>query len=70
MRNRILGAIAVLWGAFILVGRLAAVPPVDVAAPGAYKAGQVAGLIFAAFLIVVGLFYLIKGGGSERTRSS
>ena len=56
MRNRLLGAVA---------ARLAADRPVD--ASGAYKAGQMAGLIFAALLIVVGLFYLIKGGGSART---
>jgi hypothetical protein len=67
MRNRILGVIAVLWGAFILVGRLAAYRAVD--EPGAYAAGQVAGLVFAGLLLVVGLFYLIKGGGSARTRS-
>jgi hypothetical protein len=68
MRNRILGALAVLWGGFILAGRLAAAPAVDGAS--AYKAGHVAGLIFAALLIAVGLFYLLKGGGSARTRSS
>ena len=67
MRNRIVGAIAVLWAGLILVGRLGADHPVD--APGAYTAGHIAGLIFAALLLVVGLFYLIKGGRSARTRS-
>jgi hypothetical protein len=68
MRNRILGAIGVLWGGFILMGRLTADRPVD--GPGAYAAGQIAGLVFAALLLAAGLFYLIKGGGSARTRSS
>ena len=68
MRNRILGAIGILWGGFILSARLAADRPVG--GPGAYTAGQVAGLVFAALLVVVGLFYLIKGGGSARPRSS
>jgi hypothetical protein len=66
MRNRILGAIGVLWGGFILLGRLTAVRSIE--GPGAYTAGHIAGLIFAALLLVVGLFYLIKGGGSARTR--
>lgn len=68
MRNRILGLIGVIWGGFILFGRLTADRAVEV--PGAYAAGQMAGLVFAAPLLVVGLFYLIKGGGSARTRSS
>jgi hypothetical protein len=68
MRNRILGAIGVLWGGLILLGRLVADRPVD--GPGAYGAGQTAGLIFAVLLFVVGLFYLIKGGGSARTKAS
>ena len=68
MRNRILGAIGVMWGGFVLVGRLFADRPVD--GSGAYATGQAAGLIFAILLFVVGLFYLIKGGGSARTRSS
>jgi hypothetical protein len=69
MRNRILGAIGVLWGGFILLGRVVANhPPVD--GPSTYAAGQMAGLIFAGLLLVVGLFYLIRGGGSARTRSS
>ena len=68
MRNRILGAIGVLWGGFVLMGRLTVDHPVDGA--GAYAAGQTAALIFAVLLLVVGLFYLIKGGGSARTRSS
>jgi hypothetical protein len=68
MRNRILGAIGVVWGGLILLGRAVSDGPVD--RPAAYAAGQMAGLIFAALLLVVGLFYLIKGGGSARTRSS
>lgn len=68
MRNRIFGAIGVLWGGLILLGRVASDRPVDGSA--AYAAGQMAGLIFAGLLVVVGLFYVIRGGGSARTRSS
>ena len=66
MRNRILGAIAVVWGGFILVGRLAADRALDGAGAGAYAAGHMAGVVFAVLLLVVGLFYLIKGGRSAR----
>jgi len=68
MRNRIFGAIGVVWGGLLLLGRLASDRPGD--GPAAYTAGQTAALIFAPLLLVVGFFYLITGGGSARTRSS
>ena len=66
MRNRVLGAIGVLWGGAILVGRLASGSPVEGA--GTYGAGQAAGLVFAALLLIVGLYYLVRGSGSARPK--
>ena len=68
MRNRILGAIGVVWGGLILLGRLASGGPVD--GTGAYGGGQMIGLVFAVLLLLVGLYYLIRGGGSARPKSS
>lgn len=68
MRNRILGAIGVLWGGLILLGRLSAGRAVDRA--GAYGAGQTVALVFAVLMLLVGLYYLVRGGGSARPRSS
>ena len=68
MRNRILGAIGVLWGGLILLGRFGGGRPVD--GTGAYAGGQMIGLAFAVLLLVVGLYYLIRGGGSARPKSS
>ena len=64
MRNRILGAIGVVWGGLILLRRLTSGPPVD--GNGPYASGQMIGLVFAALLVLVGLYYLVKGGGSAR----
>ena len=63
MRNRVLGGIGVLWGGLILLGRLSE------GGAGAYGAGQVVGLVFAVLLLVVGLYYLVRGGGSARPKS-
>jgi len=67
MRNRIFGAIGVLWGGLILLGRVASDRHLD--GPAAYAAGQMAGLIFAALLVVVGLFYVIRGGGISKNKT-
>ena len=60
MRNRILGAIGVIWGGAMLVSALLRARPEG---SGAYGAGQGAGLVFAVLLVVVGGFYLLKGSG-------
>lgn len=57
-RNRILGAIGFIWGAGVLISRVAGS---EGAAEGAYATGQSAGLIFGALLAVVGLYYLVRG---------
>jgi len=58
MRNRILGAIGVLWGAAILMRSYLAGGPFG---SGAFLAGQIAALLFAALLVLVGAYYLVKG---------
>ena len=67
MRNRVLGAIGVIWGGLILLGRLASGGADDGA--GAYGAGRAVGLVFAVLLLVVGLYYLVRGGGSAGAKS-
>lgn len=63
MWARILGAIGVLWGGAILVVGLMKGGP---RGEGAYAAGQVGGLVFGGLLFVVGLYYLVKGGGPSK----
>ena len=67
MRNRILGAIGVIWGGLILLGRLIGGGPEDGA--GAYAAGQMTGVVFGVLLLVVGLYYLTRSNGSSRAKS-
>jgi len=62
MRNRIFGGIGVIWGGAILVYSLMKGVPQG---QGAYAAGQTGGMIFGGLLFVVGVYYLIKGGGSS-----
>ena len=59
MRNRILGAIGVLWGGGILVSAFLRDAPV--AGSEAYAAGHSAGLVFGALLFIVGGYYLFRG---------
>ena len=64
MRNRIFGAIGVIWGGAILISRLLKGSMVE--GSGAYAGGQLVSLIFAVLLFGVGLYYLIKGGGKPK----
>ena len=59
MRNRIFGAIGVVWGGAVLVSMFLKGGPKGA---GAYGAGQVGGLVFGGLLFVVGLYFLVKGG--------
>jgi hypothetical protein len=58
VRNRILGAIAVLWGAGLILFKLLGSDQTQ--AKGAYSAGQTGGLVFGGLLLAAGLYYLIK----------
>jgi len=66
MRNRVLGAIGVIWGGLILLGRLIGGDPEEGA--GAYAAGQMTGVVFGVLLLVVGLYYLTRSNGSSRAK--
>jgi hypothetical protein len=66
MRNRIFGGIGVIWGGAILIFSLIRGGPQG---EGAYKAGQMTGMIFGGILLIVGLYYLVKGGGSMKEDS-
>ena len=57
MRNRIFGAIGILWGGAIVVNWL-----LSGSAPAsqAYQAGQLGGMLFGALMFIVGLYYIFK----------
>jgi hypothetical protein len=59
MRNRIVGGIGVVWGGFILVSAIVRGGPQG---SGAYAAGQTGALVFAVLLVIIGGYYLLKGG--------
>jgi hypothetical protein len=59
MRNRIFGAIGVIWGGLMLVSAFLRGGPQG---SGSYAAGQNAALVFAVLLVLVGGYYLLKGG--------
>ena len=58
MRQRILGAIGVLWGGTLLTLHL--IRGARSPEGGAYAAGRSVALIFAALLFGVGLYYLLR----------
>ena len=57
MRNKISGAIGIVWGGLILANGF-----LSERAPGneAYESGQSAGLALGALLLFVGLYYFFK----------
>ena len=61
MRNRIFGAIGVLWGGYVILNRLKGdwTPQGD----GAYRTGQNLGFGMMVPMFAAGLYYLIKGDG-------
>jgi hypothetical protein len=63
MRNRIFGAIGVIWGGAVLVYSLTKGGPQG---QGAYAAGEIGAMIFGGVMFVVGLYYLIKGSGTSQ----
>jgi hypothetical protein len=61
LRNRIFGAIGVIWGGGMLYQGLTK----GVSGQGAYAAGQTAAYVLGALMLVVGGRYLLKGSGSR-----
>jgi heme A synthase len=62
MRNRILGAIGVLWGGMALLNWFRGDRSHGT---GAYAVGYSAGVIFGALLFLVGGYYLLTGGNAK-----
>jgi len=58
VRNRIVGAIGVLWGGGMLVSAFLRGGP---AGSGAYAAGQTGALVFACLLVLVGGVLPVQG---------
>ena len=56
---RIVGAIALVWGAFVVISFFLRQEPT---ASGAYGAGQYTGVVIGAFLFLAGLFAVVRGG--------
>jgi hypothetical protein len=59
MRNRMFGAIGIIWGGLMLVSAFLRGGPQG---SGSYAAGQTAALVFAVLLVLVGGYYVVKGG--------
>ncbi len=61
MRNRIFGAIGVLWGGAILFRWLTSGNPTG--GSSAYQAGQSGAVIFGALMFAVGMYYVLRKPG-------
>jgi hypothetical protein len=61
MRNRIFGAIGVIWGGYISFNNLSR--GMDPAPDANFRAGQYVGAALCALMFIVGLYYLIVGDG-------
>ena len=58
MRNKISGAIGVIWGSLILFNGLSS--PASEAGVSAYRAGQMIAMLFGVLLVVAGIYYFFK----------
>lgn len=68
MRNRIFGAIGVIWGGFILFNHFTSDAPTP-SGDAAFRLGQFLGLGLMVLMFGAGLYYLIKGdGGGPRKK--
>jgi hypothetical protein len=56
MRNKISGAIGVVWGSLILYNGLTS----HAEGSAAYQSGHAVALVFGAMLLVAGLYYFFK----------
>lgn len=57
MRNKISGAIGVIWGGLILLNGLASPAPTG---SEAYRNGHTGALVFGGLLVAAGLYYFFK----------
>jgi hypothetical protein len=58
LRNQVFGAIGVVWGGLILLRAFLVGLP---GGSGAYRHGHIAGLLFAALLVLVGGYFVLNG---------
>jgi hypothetical protein len=58
VRNKIFGAIGVLWGGGILFRWFTQGPSTSM--PSAYQSGEHAAMLFGLVMLVVGFYYLFK----------
>lgn len=63
MRNRIIGGIAAIWGAIVVISGLLRGGS---QAEGDYTTGQIRAMVFGALLFLIGMYYLIKGNARRR----
>ena len=69
MRNKVFGAIGVIWGSVALVHWLFSSQP---SMSGSYQAGYYGGAVFSGVMLVAGLYYFFKKpklGGKNRTET-
>jgi len=66
IKNRVLGAVGVLWGGAVLVHGLMKGGP---AGEGAYAQGQGTALVFGGLMFAVGLYYLFKRNNKSDAQS-
>ncbi len=66
MRNRIFGAIGVVWGGFVLAGVFQRGTPGG--GDAAYNFGYMIGVGFGLLMFAAGLYYLIRGDGTPKKK--
>jgi len=64
-RYRIIGAIALVWGAALLLTHLLGFRRIE--GSGAYASGQYAGLVFGGLLFAAGLYAVVVGGRKKKS---
>jgi hypothetical protein len=63
MRDKIFGAIGVIWGGAVLASAFLRSAP---AGSAAYAAGNAAGIAFGALLFIVGGYFLLRGSKKSK----
>lgn len=66
MRNRIFGALGVIWGGYVLVGTFQ--NGLNWGDEPAYNFGLACGQGLMLLMFVAGLYYLIRGDGTPRKK--
>jgi len=58
MRNKIFGAIGIIWGGLIIGNKIVGNNPAG--SSDTYQAGQTGAVIFGVILLIAGLYYFFK----------